>query len=178
MEIMKTERLVLRELAPSDYDSLCSILQDPDVMYAYEHAFSGDEVSEWLDRQLSRYEKDGCGLWAVLDKEGGALIGQCGVTRQDIGTGTVPEVGYLFAKAFWHRGYAAEAARACRDFAFEKMGVDEVYSIIRENNFPSRRVAERNGMTPRGRLIKHYYGMDMPHILYSVKREELFPQRQ
>ena len=67
------------------------------------------------------------------------------------------------------------AARACRDWAFGNLGVNEVYSIIRENNLPSRRVAERNGMTPRGMLVKHYYGMDMPHILYSVKREAVPP---
>lgn len=178
MKILETERLVLRELAPSDYDLLCVILQDPKVMYAYEHAFSDGEVSEWLERQLARYGKDGCGLWAVIQKGTEEVIGQCGVTMQDIGTGTVPEVGYLFARAFWHHGYAAEAARACRDWAFEKLGVDEVYSIIRENNLPSRRVAERNGMTPRRMLVKHYYGMDMPHILYSVKREEVRPERR
>ena len=174
MKILETERLVLREMAPDDYDSLCVILQDPKVMYAYEHAFSDKEVSEWLERQLIRYAKDGCGLWAVIRK-GGDVIGQCGVTMQDIGTGTVPEVGYLFARALWHHGYATEAARACRDWAFGNLGVNEVYSIIRENNLPSRRVAERNGMTPRGMLVKHYYGMDMPHILYSVKREAVPP---
>ena len=70
MKILETERLVLREMAPDDYDSLCVILQDPKVMYAYEHAFSDKEVSEWLERQLIRYAKDGCGLWAVIRKGG------------------------------------------------------------------------------------------------------------
>lgn len=83
----------------------------------------------------------------------------------------VHEVGYLFQKAYWHQGYAAEAAIACRDWALETLGVDEVFSIIRENNAASRRVAERNGMTVKGAFTKHYHGVDMPHLVYSVSRD-------
>ena len=67
--------------------------------------------------------------------------------------------------------YAAEAAQACREYAFCTLGFDEVYSIIRDNNLPSQKVAERNGMKPCGRIIKHYYGIDMPHIVYSVRSD-------
>lgn len=168
--ILKTKRLLLRELTPDDYGDLCRILQDGEVMYAYEHAFSEEEAREWLDRQLGRYAAHGFGLWAVVLKECGALIGQCGVTLQDWEGREVHEVGYLFQRAYWHMGYAAEAAMACRDWAFEKLGVEEVFSIIRDNNRPSRRVAERNGMTERGSFVKHYHGVDMPHVVYSVRR--------
>lgn len=82
------------------------------------------------------------------------------------------EVGYLFRMEFWHHGYALEAAAACRDYAFEKLGAEAVYSIIRENNGPSRAVAERNGMTVCGSIVKHYYGLDMPHLLYRISRVE------
>lgn len=169
--VLQTPRLLLRRLTREDYGALCVMLQDPEVMYAYEHAFSDDEAEEWLTRQLGRYETYGFGLWAVILKETGALIGQCGITMQDAGEDkTVPEIGYLFAKAYWHSGYATEAAAACKDYAFDVLGMTEIYSIIRENNLPSRRVAERNGMTPAGRTVKHYYGMDMPHVLYRAVR--------
>ena len=59
--ILTTSRLILRRLTQNDYPALCKILQDAEVMYAYEHAFSDEEVQEWLDRQLSRYEKYGFG---------------------------------------------------------------------------------------------------------------------
>ena len=65
MTILETERLRLRRMTQDDFPALCRILQDPDVMYAYEHAFSDEEVQEWLDRQLSRYAQYGFGLWAV-----------------------------------------------------------------------------------------------------------------
>lgn len=80
--ILETERLYLREMEQSDYNSLCRILQDKEVMYAYEGAFSDAETKEWLDRQISRYQKWGFGLWAVILKENGEMIGQCGLTMQ------------------------------------------------------------------------------------------------
>jgi RimJ/RimL family protein N-acetyltransferase len=79
-------------------------------------------------------------------------------------------VGYLFQKAYWHNGYATEAAIACRDYAFEKINADEVFSIIRDNNIASQNVAKRNGMTIKDTFVKHYRGIDMPHYLFSVKR--------
>ena len=114
-QILTTKRLILRELTPGDYDALCVMLRDKDVMYAYEHAFSAEEARGWLNRQLDRYKTDGFGLWAVILRENGRLIGQCGITKQDVGGKTVREVGYIFDKNFWHRGYAAEAAAACKN---------------------------------------------------------------
>ena len=140
-------------------------------MTAYEHAFSDEEVQAWLDRQLLRYREDGFGLWAVILKETGEFIGQCGLTMQEFDGGWVPEIGYLFRRAFWHRGYAAEAAVGCREYAFQVLGLEEVFSIIRDSNTASQKVAERNGMTLCGKMIKHYYGMELPHLVYSVKRE-------
>ena len=139
--ILETERLALRRLRRADYADLCLMLKDEEVMYAYEHAFEDWEAADWLDRQLMRYEKYGFGLWAVILKETGELIGQCGLTMQEAGEREVLEVGYLFRKDFWHCGYALEAAAACRDYAFEKLGAEEVYSIIRDTNAPSRAVA-------------------------------------
>lgn len=137
------------------------MLQDAEVMYAYAHAFDDEEVDDWLRRQLDRYARYGFGLWAVLRKETGALIGQCGVTMQETGEGEVPEIGYLLRKDCWHRGYATEAAAACRDYAFETLGFDRVWSIIRENNLPSQRVARAAGngsLRPDGQaLLRHRY---------------------
>lgn len=168
--ILETPRLTLRRLEETDLDALAAILRDPEVMYAYEHGFSQEEVRQWLDRQLERYAEYGFGLWAVIEKASGELIGQCGVTMQDWDGREVPEIGYHLRRDKWHQGFAAEAAEACREYAFTVLGFQEVYSIIRENNLPSQRVALRNGMTVRGSFVKHYYGMDMLHLVFSVRR--------
>lgn len=169
---LETQRLYLREMRQEDYPALCKILQDKDVMYAYEHAFDDKEAQEWLDRQIKRYSDYGFGLWAVIQKESGEMIGQCGLTMQDCDGKQVLEVGYLFQKAHWHRGYACEAAIACKQYAFERLNADEVFSIIRDTNTASQTVAKRNGMAVRGVFTKHYYGVDMPHLVFSVKRED------
>lgn len=170
--VLETQRLVLRRMEEADLPALRKILQDADVMYAYEHAFSEEETVSWLNRQLERYQQNGFGLWAVVLKENGEMIGQCGLTIQNVPQGEVLEIGYLFQKAYWHRGYAAEAAVGCKRYAFDVLRADEVFSIIRDSNIASQNVAKRNGMKERGRFVKHYYGIDMPHILFSVRREE------
>ena len=168
---LETARLALRNLEPSDFSALCRTMQDPAAMYAYEGAFSDTEVQDWLDRQLSNYQKWGFGLWAVTLKESGRLIGQCGLTMQRWKEAEVLEIGYLFERQFWHHGYATEAARACKTFAFETLDAAEVCSIIRDTNIASQNVALRNGMHPADTWVKHYRGVDMPHIRYIAVRE-------
>lgn len=113
--ILETDRLYMRELTQSDYEDLCQILQDGRVMYAYEGAFSDSEVKEGLDRQFMRYQKWHFGLWAVILKNTNKLIGQCGLTMQPWKDTEVLEIGYLFKHTYWHKGYATEAAKACKN---------------------------------------------------------------
>ena len=170
--VLETARLRLRKLTPDDLEGLKKMLQDPEVMTAYEGPFDDGEVQDWLDRQLARYQADGIGLYAVILKETGEFIGQCGLTIQEIPGRRVMEVGYLFCKEFWHQGYAAEAAIACRDYAFETLHAPEVFSIIRDSNLPSQRVALKNGMAQVGAFDKHYRGVVMPHYIFSVKADK------
>ena len=168
--ILETPRLVLREMTQADYPALAAILQDERTMVAYEGAFSDEETQGWLGKQLTQYRSDGFGLWAVILKDNGAMIGQTGLSWQDADGERVPEIGYLFNRTYWGNGYAAEAAAACKEYAFEILGFREVYSIIRDINIASINVAIRNGMLVRKRFIKHYRGVEMPHYLFSVRK--------
>ncbi|MCI8453835.1 MAG: GNAT family N-acetyltransferase [Lachnospiraceae bacterium] len=170
-KILETERLYLRRLARTDYEALSWILQDEETMYAYNGAFSDEETKDWMERQLKRYEEYGSfGFWAVILKETGEMIGQCGLTLQNWKERKILEIGYLFRKQYWHKGYAAEAAKACKEYAFTKLKAEEVFSMIRETNTASRRVAEKNGMAVVDTWVKQYRGAEMPHLLYSVKK--------
>lgn len=170
MAVLETERLLLRRLTQGDFEALCKILKDEETMTAYEGAFTDEEVQQWLDRQLARYAQWGFGLWAVVLKETGEVIGQCGLTMQPWKEREVLEIGYLFQRAYWHQGYATEAARACKRYAFDVLKAEEVCSIIRDTNTASQRVALRNGMTAADTFTKHYRGVDMPHIRYVAAR--------
>lgn len=161
----------MREMTQEDFPALCRIMQDEEVMYAYEGAFNDEEVQGWLDRQRMRYQKLGFGLWAVVLKESNEMIGQCGLTMQPWKEEEVLEIGYLFQRAFWHKGYAAEAARGCKKYAFEVLKAKEVCSIIRDTNTASRRVALRNDMEKKDSWVKHFRGIDMPHDRYVVRSE-------
>ena len=83
----------------------------------------------------------------------------------------VLEIGYLFERSYWHRGYATEAAKACKKYAFEILKANEVCSIIRDTNIASQNVAVRNGMTKMDTWTKNYRGVEMPHNRYVVAVE-------
>lgn len=170
VRILETERLYLRRLTSEDYEALCRILKDEETMYAYEGAFDDGMVHEWLDRQLARYEKWGFGLWAAVLKQNDRMIGQCGLTMQPWNGREVLEIGYLFERAYWHKGYATEAAMGCKRYAFEVLEASEVCSIIRDTNTASRQVALRCGMAQKDSMVKHYRGVDMPHDRYVAVR--------
>lgn len=153
----------------SDIESLSTILQDEDVMYAYNGAFSQEETEEWMQKQIRRYNEFGFGLWGVFLKGTGEMIGQCGITMQEYRAAQVPEIGYLLAHKYWHKGYATEAAIACREYGFDTLHFKTLYSIIRDTNIASQKVALRNGMNPIDIIVKHYRGVDMPHIVFSTK---------
>ena len=167
--ILETERLYLRELNQGDFEALSRILTDEETMYAYNVAFSPEETQEWLDRQLTRYKKYGFGLWAAVLKEKDEMIGQCGITMQPWNDKEVLEIGYLFRRDCWHKGFATEAAAACKKYAFTKLNADKIHSIIRDTNIPSQNVAKRNGMRITDSWVKHYRGIDMPHYLFTVE---------
>ena len=105
----------------------------------------------------------------LILKETGSMIGKCGLTMQDWNGKMVPEISCLFEKAYWHLGYASEAAKGCKEYAFQSLKLPRVYSIIRDNSLPSQRVAERNGMKFCGSLVKHYYGLDMARLVFCVE---------
>ena len=171
-KILETKRIYLREMTEEDYEDLCDILQDTETMYAYEHGFSDDEVEEWLNKQFYRYKQFGFGLWAVIDKETQCFVGQAGLTIQCVEGKEELEIGYLLKKKYWHRGYATEAAIACRDYAFNYLDRDRVISIIRDNNYSSQQVAKRVGMTKEGEFVKQYYNIEMPHYVYVIEKNK------
>lgn len=169
--LIETARLGLREWQLGEEETLTLFLSDPEVMYAYEHVFSEKEVHNWLKWNLESYQKNGFGLWAVEEKQTGIVLGECGLTLQTVNEKEYLEIGYHLKRAHWHKGYAIEAAKACKEFAFSELLAKEVVSIVRDTNIPSMNVAIRNQMTIRKRFIKDYWQQKMPHYLFAINVE-------
>ena len=167
MKILKTSRLTLREFTPKDVDALARVLTDPETMRFYPAVFDRAGVERWIGRNLERYAKNGHGMWAMVLKWNGEMVGDCGLTLQEVDGVEEVEIGYHVRRDLWGQGLATEAARACRTFGFARLSVDRIVSIIRPENQASRRVAEKNGMTVWKQLVWH----GLPHLVYAIRRE-------
>ena len=145
-KILETERLFLREMNLGDFDALYKVFSDREIMQHYPYDFDEERVRSWIERNMKRYEDYGFGLWAVCLKDTGEVIGDCGLTIQNIEGEMLPEIGYHIRKDCQHKGFAKEAAAAVRDWAFASTGYPALYSYCKYTNEPSIRAAESIGM--------------------------------
>ncbi|WP_042147788.1 GNAT family N-acetyltransferase [Paucisalibacillus sp. EB02] len=146
MKILETDRLYLRELVLGDSQELSRVLSDPDSMQYYPEPFNQKKVESWIRWNMDNYKTYNHGLWAVILKDGERFIGDCGITMQTIDQEKVPEIGFHIIKDYWNKGYATEAALACKQFAFDVLGYSKVFSYTSMRNIPSQKVAENIGM--------------------------------
>lgn len=144
--ILETERLFLREMTMDDFDSMYAVLADPEIMQHYPYSFDEERVRSWIERNMKRYTDDGFGLWAVCLKDTGEMIGDCGLTLQNIEGQMLPEIGYHIRKDQQRKGYAKEAAMALRDWAFGNTEYPALYSYCKYTNVGSFKTAESIGM--------------------------------
>ena len=170
---IETERLVLREMTESDFDALYRVLADSDIMQHYPYTFDETRVRGWINKNIERYQTFGFGLWAVILKENGEFIGDCGITMQNIHGQMLPEIGYHIHKAYHRRGYASEAARKCMEYAFDTLRFPAVYSYMKYTNAASYGVALKNGM----RFIEEYDDPANERTrVYAITRDEWLSQ--
>jgi RimJ/RimL family protein N-acetyltransferase len=166
--VLETERLRLRHLKPDDVDAVFAVIGDPETMKYYPQKFSREDALGWVHKAQERYRTDGYSLFAVVLKSEGLVIGDCGLMRQNVEGESLVEVGYHFHRDYWGHGYATEASRGCMDYAFKRLNVAKVISLILSENLASRRVAERNGMAVERQVMFH----ELPHQMYAMKRED------
>ena len=144
--ILETDRLFLREMNIDDFDALYKVLADRDIMQHYPYTFDEKRVSDWIERNMNRYRDNGFGLWAVCLKDTGEMIGDCGLTLQNIEGEMLPEIGYHIRADHQRKGYAKEAAAAVRDWAFTNTDYPALYSYCKYTNVGSYKTAESIGM--------------------------------
>lgn len=170
--VLETPRLGFRRLSHTDHAALRAILGDPETMYAWEYGFDDAQITQFIERCLTRYASDGYAYFAAIDKTTGALIGLMGLLNEDIDGNIQLGVGYILAKCHWGKGYAAEGAKVWLGYAFNTLGAARVIADIRPGNIASRSVAERLGMRIIGQHIKQVNGKEMLHLVYAVDKNK------
>ena len=166
--ILETERLLLREYMPEDYDAVYAMVSDPETMRYYPKPYDAAGARRWIDWSLQNYREHGFGWWAVILKETGECIGDCGLTMQPIDGENLPEIGYHLRKEFWRKGYGKEAALAVRDWVFTHTDLGCVYSYMVQSNVGSWATAEAMGMQRLREYTDAIYG---EMYVYAITRD-------
>lgn len=141
--MIETPRLRLRRFTRDDADALFEVFADPEARRFYPEMEERSAVERWIEKNLLRYEEHGFGLWAMIERESGRLVGDCGLSYQDVEGVSELEVGYHLLAAERRKGYATEAARACLDHGFRNTAASVIGSIVSPANEASRAVAAR-----------------------------------
>jgi RimJ/RimL family protein N-acetyltransferase len=163
-----TPRLSLRPFADdlSDVDELHAIQSDAHHMRYYPHPFTRDETRAWIERAIAHCRRFGFGLWAIDDRRTGAFLGNCGPLHQTVDRRDEVELGWSVTPARAGQGIATEAASAWRDHCLRALALPHVIALVRPQNAPSRRVAEKIGMTVWKSTT--FGSMGWPHLVYRL----------
>ncbi|MGK9147703.1 GNAT family N-acetyltransferase [Plantibacter flavus] len=150
-----TSRLRFREMTLADLDAMAALLGDPEAMAAllgdpeamafYPAPKTREQAAAWIAWNEDNYARYGFGLW-IIETLDGEFVGDCGLTWQQVNGVSSLEVGYHVTIAHQGRGFATEAAAACRDFARDHAGASELVAIINPDNIASQRIAENIGL--------------------------------
>ena len=123
---LKTERLTLRYITQNDFEELKIILQDKNIMYAWEYDFTDKDVQEWIEKNLKCYKKYNLGFFIISENTSGKVIGQAALKPDIIENNQYYEIGYILKKEYRHKGYATEAVKALKEYAFNTLNLNEV----------------------------------------------------
>ena len=148
--ILETKRLALRKWTNDDCDALSEILRDEEVVRHVDDGkpFSREKTLEFLDAMKASLEKHGFFRWKVIERSSGEMVGSCGFGRI-FETGEI-ELGYLFGRNSWSKGYATEIAGAVMLYGFKNLGFHEIIALTDPENTASQKVLIKIGFASRG----------------------------
>ena len=149
---LETPRLVLRQFEERDLDPLAAMYGDPETMRHLGTGATASREETWraIAGILGHWLLRGYGMWAVVERETGSMVGRVGFINPEGWPGF--ELGWVIERTRWGRGYAPEAAAVALRYAHETLRQERVISLIRPLNKASIRVAEKIGERYQGSL--------------------------
>jgi RimJ/RimL family protein N-acetyltransferase len=170
--ILETSRLILRQFQNEDIERLAELTVNRDFMRFSPGPYTRKQTRAVLQKFLNWNQAGLPSQFAVVLRENGVLLGYCGFLHHPELAEEV-EIGYRLDPAYWNRGLITEAARAVRDHAFVDLKLSRVISLIHPENIPSRRVAEKIGLTPEQEI--KFRGF--PATVFALSREQWLAER-
>ena len=154
--ILDTDRLCVREMTVNDVDEFYRIYQDPDVTEFMENLFENPEDEKIYTRNYIRdiYGYYGFGLWTVIYKENGRIIGRAGISMRD--GYDEPELGFLIEKDYRHMGLAYEVCSAISEYANKELGFNKIQALVHPNNISSINLLKKMGFEITSKLHQDY----------------------
>jgi len=147
MNILETERLILRQLTTNDAEFILELLNEPDYIknIADRGVRTAADARAYIENgPAASYAKNGFGLYAVTLKESGVAIGMCGLIKRDFWDEI--DIGYAFLERYRGKGYAVEAASAIKDYGRKVLKIKRIVAFTTLDNEASRRVLEKIGL--------------------------------
>lgn len=173
---IESNRLFYRKLRADDFSLVSPILQDEQNMYARRHAFTYDEVCDWIADMLHRYQQDGCGYFAAIDKESHELVGLAGLMAEHpTPDETTLVLGCLVRRSLWNQGFGTECAQTALHYAFDHLHAERVTAVIHPSDLPSLHVAAKCKMQVEGQRTMNSCGDDIAYVICTIDRESLLP---
>jgi ribosomal-protein-alanine N-acetyltransferase len=146
LEILRTERLILTRIHPGHVPALVDLWMDPEVTRFMGGPREHDFLAAEFEKNTLAPFAEKHDLWALVEKESGAVVGHCGLLDKEVeGTAEI-ELVYVLATAAWGKGYGTEIAAALKEYAFQTLGLTRLISLIEPENAASERVAVKTGM--------------------------------
>ena len=148
MNVIETERLILRQLTIEDAEGLSSIYSNPlTIRFMGKGSASVEEVRGHIQKHIENYYNVyGFGLWAAVLRENNSLVGRCGLLYQEIEGTKDLELAYLLDSNYWGKGLATEAAQSIVKIGFDRYKFNRIIAVINPQNIASIRVAKKVGM--------------------------------
>jgi ribosomal-protein-alanine N-acetyltransferase len=173
MSILKTPRLILRPFRAEDVDLLAPLMADRDFMRFSLGPYNREQTAAFIEKVIGWDRAGVPSQFALFTRTEDAFIGYCGFYHHPAEGIEDVEIGYRLHPAFWNRGLATEAAREVRDHAFRDLKLPRVISLVHPENIPSRRVAEKNGMSAEKEILFRGF----PTLVFAISREEWLARR-
>lgn len=147
---METPRLIIREMSVKDLNELYGIYDKNVTKYVENLYQDRREEEEFTSAYIKNmYGYYGYGLW-ILQLKDGTIIGRAGLSNRVVDGEIKLEAGYLVGSSFQGNGYAFEAMSHIIRYAFDELESEEINCFIKEDNAPSKRLAEKLGFKDNG----------------------------